>query len=55
MKFLVFLFMAGAILVASDHEVVIMNATINLWKEGKVPYEISKQYSKLYIYYYCLG
>jgi len=39
--------MAGAILVASNHEVG--NPTTNLWKEGKVPYEISKQYSKLCI------
>ena len=47
MKFVVCLFMMVAILVASDQKVgQQQHANISLWNEGKIPYEISKQYSK---------
>ncbi len=47
MKFVASLFMTVAILVASDQNVSQQHyANITLWREGKVPYELSNKYSK---------
>lgn len=45
MKFGACLFMVVAILVECNREIG-NSVTTNLWKEGKVPYEISSQFSK---------
>jgi len=47
MKFVVCLFTTVAILVASDQKVgQQQHANITLWNEGKIPYELSMQYSE---------